>query len=59
MAGDGGTGGSLPEGLCELEACLANDTFRANCEREYVSCLDRGEFSEAECRAIAEETCTL
>lgn len=37
----------------------AGDTFKANCVREYESCLELGEVDEPECRAFAEETCAI
>ena len=65
MGGDGGTGGSgaCTEGeLCCIELCFVGDLteeLRGVCLDEYSDCLALGELTDAECEALAEETCTI
>jgi len=45
--------------LCCIEICVNNENFRNVCLDEYNGCLDLGTRTEPQCRAFAEETCTL
>ena len=58
--GVGGVGGTCTEGeLCCIELCVTNESFRAVCLNEYNGCIDLGQLTEPECRAFAQETCTI